>query len=301
MNKLRQLDLNLLLVLYVLLEEKHVSRAAKRLHKSQPAVSHALSQLRTFFADPLLFRQHGRMTLTATAQSLHTPLGELLGGLDELLGGTEFDPASHKQNIRLAMSDYASRVVLPKIVRRLRHTAPNIRLLVNQPSSRAHLLAQLASGEIDMAFGVFENLPAEVCRQTLFDEHFVCMTDKQNLPNYQTLRLADWAKLPHISLSLQADSREEIANHLQKSGLKWRSVIALPHWNAALALLVHSDLLLTVSSRMADDLSAYPTLATFAPPADLPTVAYLMLWHERKQTDKALAWFRQLVVGSVGD
>ncbi|OOR93187.1 hypothetical protein B0181_00655 [Moraxella caviae] len=300
MNKLRQLDLNLLLVLYVLLQEKHVSRTAQRLHKSQPAISHALNQLRVFFDDPLLFRQNGRMTLTATAQSLYIPLGELLDGLDNLLGGADFDPSTHKQNIRLAMSDYASRVILPPIVHKLRHTAPNIRLVINQPSSREHLLAQLANGEIDVAFGVFGNVPAQMCRQVLFVERFVCVTDKKNLMKYQSLDLKDWAKLPHISLSLQADSREEIAHYLHKFGLDWHSVIALPHWGSALSLLADSDLVLAVSSRMVDDLTAYPTLATFFPPAKLPSVDYLMLWHERKQTDKCLDWFRKLAAEGLG-
>jgi hypothetical protein len=70
MDELRKIDLNLLLTLHALLTEKHVTRAAIRLHRSQPAVSHALAQLRAHFDDPLLVRKSGKMMLTGRAQSL---------------------------------------------------------------------------------------------------------------------------------------------------------------------------------------------------------------------------------------
>lgn len=85
MDELRKIDLNLLLALHALLSEKHVTRAALRLHRSQPAVSHALAQLRKHFDDPLLVRQNGRMALTTLAQSLATPLQDALGSLNGLL------------------------------------------------------------------------------------------------------------------------------------------------------------------------------------------------------------------------
>ncbi len=63
MDELRRIDLNLLLTLHALLTGKHVTRAAQRLHKSQPAVSYALAQLREHFNDPLLLRRKGQMEL----------------------------------------------------------------------------------------------------------------------------------------------------------------------------------------------------------------------------------------------
>ena len=67
MNNLRRIDLNLLVTLHALLMEKHVSRAALRLHKSQPAVSHALAHLRTIFDDPLLVRHYDSFILSGLA------------------------------------------------------------------------------------------------------------------------------------------------------------------------------------------------------------------------------------------
>ncbi|MCA3917204.1 LysR family transcriptional regulator, partial [Burkholderia sp.] len=81
MNNLARIDLNLLVTLHVLLSERHISRAATRLHKSQPAVSHALARLREIFGDPLLVRRAGRLELTARANELVEPLNDVLGRL----------------------------------------------------------------------------------------------------------------------------------------------------------------------------------------------------------------------------
>lgn len=154
MDDLRRIDLNLLLTLHALLAEQHVSRAALRLHRSQPAVSHALAQLRELFGDPLLVRRGGRLQVTARAQALVEPLQQALEQLDGLLGSPGFDPQRAQRSFRLAMSDYGARVVLPGLMRLLRNEAPGIDLIVSQ-GSREAMLGQLFDGEADLALAVF--------------------------------------------------------------------------------------------------------------------------------------------------
>src|SRR5436309_288049 len=118
MDDLRRIDLNLLLTLHALLTEQHVTRAAVRLHKSQPAVSHALAQLRDIFDDPLLVRRENGLTLTARARDLLGPLDDALGQLNGLVGESTFDAAHARRCFRLALSDYGARSVLPALMRR---------------------------------------------------------------------------------------------------------------------------------------------------------------------------------------
>ena len=158
MNDLRRIDLNLLLTLDALLTEVHVTRAAVRLHKSQPAISHALSQLRDIFQDPLLIRQGGRMALTAKAKEVSTPLKEALHQLENILQAPVFDPSKTVRRFRIALSDYTAHILLPKLVKKLRVHTPNIDLAISQ-SSRETMLAQLMDGEIDLALGVFPTPP----------------------------------------------------------------------------------------------------------------------------------------------
>lgn len=156
MDELRKIDLNLLLALHALLSERHVTRAALRLHRSQPAVSHALAQLRKHFDDPLLVRQGGGMALTARAQSLAQPLQDALSNLESLLATPLFEPAKAQRRFRLSLSDYASRIILPHLLRHLRQVAPGVDLAISQ-ASRETMLAQLLDGELDLALGLFPN------------------------------------------------------------------------------------------------------------------------------------------------
>lgn len=181
MDELRRIDLNQLLTLHALLVEKHVTRAAVRLHKSQPAVSHVLAQLRTRFGDPLLVRHGGRMVLTARAQALVRPLEEALTRLNELLSAPDFDPSRTRGRFRLCLSDYASRIVLPPLVRHVRERAPGLDLAISQ-ASREAMLAQLADGEVDLALGVFPHPPEDIRVQDLFQEEFVSLADRAVLP-----------------------------------------------------------------------------------------------------------------------
>ena len=84
-HDLRRIDLNLLVILDALLEERHVSRAAERLAMTQPAVSHALNRLRDLLDDPLLVRTGNQMQLTRRAFELAGPLREILGGVRRLV------------------------------------------------------------------------------------------------------------------------------------------------------------------------------------------------------------------------
>lgn len=229
MDDLRRIDLNLLLTLHALLSEQHVSRAALRLHRSQPAVSHALAQLRELFADPLLVRRDGRLQLTARAEALQAPLQEALQQLDGLLGTPGFEPARARRTFRLAMSDYGARVVLPALMRLMRREAPGIDLVVSQ-GSREAMLGQLIDGEADLALGVFPELPTEMAQQVLFEESFVCLADRASLPPRGGLALEPWLARPHVLVAVRPGIDNEIDQALASLGARRRIALTLPHW-----------------------------------------------------------------------
>ena len=63
---LQSIDLNLLVIFEALMEERNVTRAARRVGLSQPAMSNALTRLRRTFDDPLLVRTPSGMTPNST-------------------------------------------------------------------------------------------------------------------------------------------------------------------------------------------------------------------------------------------
>ncbi|MFJ2983170.1 MULTISPECIES: LysR family transcriptional regulator [unclassified Pseudomonas] len=297
MDELRKIDLNLLLALHALLSEKHVTRAALRLHRSQPAVSHALAQLRTHFNDPLLIRQNGQMTLSARAQSLLKPLQDALGSLNGLLAAPRFDPAQAQRRFRLSLSDYASRIILPPLVRYLRQAAPGIDLAISQ-ASREAMMAQLLDGELDLALGIFPELPHGITAQTLFEDSFVSIADRQVLPAKGGLALDDWLARPHVLMAMRPDAHDEIERALAAHGLRRRITLALPHWSAAVEVLAGTDLVLTVAKRAVGPMRQHTRLRQFAPPLPIPPLAYQQAWHARKDSDPGHRWLREAVWAS---
>lgn len=296
MDDLRRIDLNLLLALHALLEERHVTRAALRLHRSQPAVSHALAQLRAHFDDPLLIRKGGHMELTSRALVLATPLQEALTALNGLLSDRPFRPDEATGRFRVAMSDYATRIFLPGLVRTVREQAPGIDLAISQ-GSREAMLAQLADGELDLAFGVFPKPPEGIRTQDLFGERFVSVADVDRLPRGSTLTFKAWIERPHVMVALRPDAKDEIEQALAAQGITRRIAVALPHWTLAAQLVPHTDLVLTVASRAMGPMNEHPRLRAFAPPMEIDSLKYQQAWHVRRDSDPALHWLRESVIG----
>ncbi|CAL9324877.1 LysR substrate-binding domain-containing protein [Streptomyces sp. SudanB182_2057] len=242
------------------------------------------------------------MVLTARAQALVRPLEEALTRLNGLLSAPDFDPSRTRGRFRLCLSDYASRIVLPPLVRYVRERAPGLDLAIGQ-ASREAMLAQLTDGEVDLALGVFPHPPEDIQVQDLFQEEFVSVADKAVLPERGGLSLAEWLERPHIMLAMRPDAHDEIETALAARGLRRRLAVTLPHWSAAVDLLAGTDLVLTVAGRAVGPLRRHRTLRRFTPPLDLPRFAYQQAWHTRRADDPAHRWLREAVLtcGRPGD
>ncbi|WP_448682356.1 LysR family transcriptional regulator [Pseudomonas nicosulfuronedens] len=290
-HDLRRIDLNLLVILDALLDERHVSRAAERLAMTQPAVSHALNRLRDLLDDPLLVRAGNQMQLTRRAFELAGPLREILGGVRRLVLGDDFDPANAELELRLGMSDYGAWVVLPALLPLLRSEAPGIHLDVRQ-ASRVGMAELVASGELDGALGVFPMLPEGLRVQQLFEERFVCLCSRETLGERQRLNLDDYLAAPHLRVALQQSPAEEIDSHLEKLGRRRQVAATVPHFSVAPSLLVGTDLVLTIAARvLPDDLESHG-LASFEAPLKLAPFDFVQIWSETSEDDPARRWLR---------
>ena len=297
---LRNIDLNLLVVLDALLTEKHVTRTGARLHLSQPAISHSLSKLRVLLDDPILIRQGSEVVLSALAQNLQAPLKEILSQIEILLGKSiDFVPANSHRTFRLAMSDYGAAIVLPKLLRQLRAEAPNTTLVVTQ-DSRHGMLEQIAQGKIDLALGVFPNLSADISSEVLFEETFSCLLDRSTLPANGQLDLDNYLLRPHISVSVDGCSNGEIDRLLRDEGLQRRIAVSVPHWRTAPSMISNTDLILTVATRTLDNALLDEELVSLSPPLLIPPFPFVQIWHNRFGEDPAHRWLREQVRQVVG-
>jgi len=292
-NSLRAVDLNLLVILDALLRERHLSRAAERLHMSQPAVSHALARLRHLLQDPLLLRGKGGFQPTARALALAQPLAEALQSVRSVLGGAVFDAGSSQRTFRVAMSDYGAALVLPKLLQRLRREAPGIDLAVSY-ASRSAMLAGVQDGELDLALGVFAQRPAQLLSETLFEEQFMCVFDSATLaPGAQLTMDAYLARAHMLVASNDGGMAAEVDAALAALGKARRIAVRLPHWTVAPALLMGTDLVLTVAQRTLQP--GMPGLALQAPPFAIAPFAFELVRHQRTEGDAGIAWLRAAI------
>jgi len=151
-KKLAKIDLNLLISLQVLLEERSVSRSAKRLHLTQPAMSKTLSRLRQVFDDPLFIRGSHGMQPTPRAAELGENLGDILAEINHLVAPAAFDPAEFSGEITLALSEYVGVALLPPLIKKLSKVAP--RLAIKTLTRVENQLEQLSNGTLDFAIHI---------------------------------------------------------------------------------------------------------------------------------------------------
>ncbi|MCF4998913.1 LysR family transcriptional regulator [Pseudomonas syringae] len=298
MNDLRRIDLNLLVILDALLSEQHVTRAAERLHLSQPAVSHALARLRDLLGDPLLVRAGSTLAPTARALELVAPLAEALAQVQSLLAPNTFDPASARRTFRVAMSDYGAAIILPNLIRTLRREAPGIDLQISH-ASREGMLDGVFNGDIDLAAGVFPELPHELRSTPLFEEHYVCLLDRQTLPANGVLDLPTYLSRPHVLLEMRGSGTPEIERTLTALRERRRVAISLPHWSVAPQFIGGTDLILTVASRALDDIDQQ-SLVVVPPPFAIAPFTFVLAWHKRRGGDQALNWLNRRIGEGIG-
>ena len=298
MNNLRGIDLNLLVVLDALLVERHVSRTALRLNMSQPAVSHALARLRALLDDPLFTRQGGRLAPTIRAMELSKPLAEALAQIRTVLGPDSFEPGRARHIFRLAMSDYGAEIVLPNLLHTLRRSAPNVVLAVTQ-RSREGMISGMMDGDIDLALGVFPQLPEQILSELLLNDHYACLIDRASLPlSAQSIDLDTYLARPHAQVAVDGEASTEVDEAIHAAGYARHVALILPHWSVAPRIIAGTDLILTVARTSLNSALQDNRLAILPPPIPLPAIPFSQISLKRRGSDQALRWLREMIVAS---
>jgi DNA-binding transcriptional LysR family regulator len=288
-------DLNLLAVLDAVLTEGSNRAAAARLGVTQSAVSHALAKLRQRLGDPLVVPTGGRMVPTPLAESLAPVLRESLERLSGALRGTRgFEPSQSTRTFWLSSADLAGMVVLPPLLRELTRAAPGVSVRMKPPSDST--LTELERGGLDVALGIFEDMPAAFRVQALFRERFVCVARRGHPVTGGRLTLARYLEHGHVIVAPRGNSTSSIVDDaLAKLGKARRVVAAVPHFFLAPFVVASTDLLLMAPERLAHLLAPAFGLELLQAPLEVEGFTVSQLWHERMQHDAAHAWLRKMI------
>lgn len=290
--------LRLLVALDALLTERNVTRAAERLHLSQPATSSALARLRELLGDPLLVRSGRQMVLTPRAAELLPGLKDVLLRFDQLIGGKrDFVPYSLSRRFTIAVSDSVGQLLMPAVVERLRREAPGVALRL---SAAPPLVPEreLASGTLDMVVAHHEAIPEGLGSSTLYVHRLVAVVRRDHPRIRSRLGLNQFVTTPHVVVFPHAASiDDEMRRVFGRAKQPFEQIAAAQSPSVAAAIVARTDGLALLNEPIARLYADAFGLRVLALPVGIqvPTVAVRAIWHERTQHDFASAWLREVL------
>jgi len=291
---IRNVDLNLLVALDALLAERSVSRAAVRLHLSQPAASALLARLRELFGDPLLLRSARGMLPTPRALELLGPVRQVLDEIDALIQPrAAFDAARAQHTFTLSASDYVEYALLPTLVDYLERQAPGVRLAV-RPLDLQTVAKQMESGEVDLCVTGLQNAPGGLHVRPLYAERIVSVVRRNHPGVGARLTLDKFCSLEHIQVSVRGSGfSARIDEALAALGRKRRARLAVPHFLLVPEIVARSDMISALPERLARGYAK--RLRIFEPPLAIEGFTVGEIWHERNERDPAQQWLRDVL------
>jgi DNA-binding transcriptional LysR family regulator len=287
------IDLNLLRSLSLLLEERSVTRAAARLHITQPSLSARLARLRDLLGDPLLVPSGRHLVPTARAMAMAGGLRRALEQLEATLASTPFDPATSTRVFAIAASDYSQLAIVTPLLERLREAGRGIRVDVRTLNAST-MADQLDRDEISLALTLPSSARPKLHSRRLFDEHYVCLVRKGHPLAIGRLTLDRMCRHDHLVVSPRGGAfADELDQSLAAASLSRRVTSSVQSFLLAPMIVARTDLVALVPSRVGalgrDDLIALPL------PLASKGFTIAAMWHERTHRDEGHRWIRGLV------
>ena len=289
---LNRLDLNLLHVFDTIYREGSLTRAAKALHLTQPAVSHSLARLREHFDDPLFNRQGNQMVPTPLARRF---LESMRPGLTQIQGAVNqfhaFDPASHRKTYSLALRDILESTFLPQLMQRL-EDYPELEIS-SQRIPRRDMETQLAAGKLDFAVDVLLPVSNQTAHERLRRDRLVVLARTGHPLVQGSLSMDQYLQARHVLVSSRSEGPGIEDFELSRFGVQRQIRLRCQHYYAACRVVESSDLLLTMPEIYARIIAERADITILTPPADLPAIDVHLYWHKAYEQEPALIWFRE--------
>ena len=295
-TRLTGLNLNLLVALDALLSERNVTRAARRVGITQPAMSQTLARLRELFADPLLVRRGRGMVLTPRAEAMLVPLSDALLSVERAVQlGMGFDAATSTRIFTVALPDLSVTMMLPALLRLIGESAPGVRVQV-EPLSISRLSEKLGSGEIDLVLSVHLSASEGLRQEALLTDDYVCLVRRGHpLARRKRARIDDYATHCHLAYTpigfVPRPMSEAVPGLASTSGIR----ASVPYLLALPEVVRSTDLVATVPRRLLSAPIDLHDVVTLEAPPELPEIVESLWWHPRFDADPAQQWLRERV------
>jgi DNA-binding transcriptional LysR family regulator len=315
-----RIDLNLIKIFDAVYEDRNLMRAGKRLNLSASAVSHALTRLRQVVGDELFVRTPSGMMPTARSIAMAEELKDSLNRIAATLGVDAFDPATSTRQFVIAANDHLTAVLVTHLTKRMAADAPRIQLVV-RPSTRLDLAEQIDIGRIDLAMGIFQQIPSHFRSFALMTEGDLVVMHRSHPAAERDLTLQDMAAYPLLTVSVGGQEEGAVDGFILERGLARQSEmfdrnalqealatigttpqyrITLPHSLAISSLMQGTDMLSIMPCSLARLLVENGDFVTVPPPYPVGHSTFRGIWHSRNDHDPAHQWLRQTALSAAG-
>lgn len=302
---LSRVDLNLLVLFEIVLQERHVGRAAGRLNLSPSAISHGLGRLRRLLNDPLFVRTPKGVVPTDRAMELAGPISEVLNGVRSVIEvAAPFDPAISTRRFTIGAPDGVSAVFLPPLLEELRRSAPHVNISLRQllPAQgevsldRAwrNALSDLEARAMDIAVIPSSDVPARFHVRSLSEEDFV-LAMRAGHPFRENRTIENYCHMQHLVVSLSGDAHGFVDEVLARSGHARRVALTVPNFMFALAVIAETDFVTALPRQFAGRHAAQFGAVCVDPPLPLGRFQLNAVVPQAALADAGLAWLYDLL------
>lgn len=292
---LRNIDLNLLVALDVLLEECHVTNSAARLNLSQPAMSRALARLRETFGDQLLVRVPNGYERTPRAEELTLPLKRALDQMHRTFASPTFDPALATDTFKVCTLDYVEVVILPAFINLVISKAPDAQ--IQNIRRDDYSTDEIMNGTADVSLGIMPpSLPRSCLVQALFEDSYVCVMHENHPLANRKLTLDGYLEYPHSITQQGKLQGTQIDDALERLGRTRKVAVRSPYYTSSLLAIAETNLLQTVPKRLVVSLRDKLKLVMHDLPFAIDPIVINQMWHARNNDDPSHKWFRDQIL-----
>jgi DNA-binding transcriptional LysR family regulator len=295
---LRNFDMNLLLVLHTLLQERSVTRTGEQLGRTQSAISNALKRLRDHFGDPLLVRTPEGLSPTPKAAQMAPAIALIVQEAEGCIARADaFDPATATGRYVIGAPDRCNLPVFLPFLEHLGTLAP--RIFINlRTTDRDYAIRLIEDEEVDMAIGWIDRTPPHITREFAFEDQFVCLCRRDHplLAGGANPDLDEILSHPHLVVSSTGDRSAAFDAVLARNGLSRAISATLMSFTIVPELLLQSNLVGVFTHRTSHYFARRYSLATAPVPLEVAPIANHLIWHRRFDADEAHSWLRGQII-----
>lgn len=292
---LASLDLNLLVALDALLEQRSVTRAAEQVGLSQPALSAQLGRLRRHFNDDLLAREGNQYRLTPLAIQLRERTRSALSGVERVFAAEpDFDPASTSREFSVVLSDYCIAILGTQIAALLAAEAPGARLrLTPNTPQMVDTAATLVNVDLFLLpHGFITDLPY----RDLYRDDWVCLVSSKNDEIGERITVGQLETMPWVVCYHSPTASTLAARQMRALGIEPHVQVVTETFLTVPGLVAGTNRVALLQRRLAEKIPKGFGVRALPCPFEVSPLAEAMWWHPMYNNVPDHLYLRDLVV-----